>query len=161
GPALYMGGSFTSIGGQPVSRFAKWNGSAWSQVGGGTSDWILSMQVFNDGSGPALFISGGFTIAGSTQVNRVAKWNGSQFSALANGFTRTVYSLAVFDDGFTGPQLHAAGGQNSGPFGQSSGFVYRWDGASWISLSDNDMDLPVFALGLYNDGRSALFAGGQ
>src|SRR5262249_10270720 len=33
GPALYAGGTFTSAGGVPINRVAKWDGTSWSAVG--------------------------------------------------------------------------------------------------------------------------------
>jgi hypothetical protein len=54
GPALYVGGSFTSAGGVPASRIAKWNGSSWSALGNGLNSYVYALTVFDDGHGPAL-----------------------------------------------------------------------------------------------------------
>ena len=57
GPALYVGGAITQAGDVTVSNIAKWNGTSWSDVGGGTTGAggaVKTLIVFDDGSGPAL-----------------------------------------------------------------------------------------------------------
>jgi trimeric autotransporter adhesin len=67
GPALYAGGNFTTAGGQPANRIAKWDGSTWSALGTGMTDSVFALTVFDDGSssggiphGPSLFVGGSF-----------------------------------------------------------------------------------------------------
>ena len=38
GGDLYAGGDFTTAGGVPAKRIAKWNGSAWSALGSGIEE---------------------------------------------------------------------------------------------------------------------------
>lgn len=75
GPALYVGGqTFTTAGGQPANRVAKWNGKTWSAVGDGFANGIVwKLAVFNDGTGDALYAFGTFTASGATPINRMAK----------------------------------------------------------------------------------------
>jgi hypothetical protein len=88
GPALFVGGNFTSAGGVAVSNLAKWNGSTWSApVGGGTDLPISRLAVHDDGFGPALFASGAFTRAGDTVSVRFAKY-GVTPAACAADFNR-------------------------------------------------------------------------
>ena len=58
GPALYVGGNFTAVGGVTVNYIARWDGTAWSPLGGpsgiGTTGAVSALAVFDDGSGPAL-----------------------------------------------------------------------------------------------------------
>lgn len=63
GPALYAGGSFSKVGGTPLDHIARWDGSSWTDVGGGMNDSVTALTVFDDGSGPVLFASGLFTLA--------------------------------------------------------------------------------------------------
>src|SRR5206468_3719208 len=81
GPALYVGGSFTTAGGVAASNIAKWNGSSWAGLGSAASGaaGVRALTVYDDGSGPALYAGGGFTDAGDVAVNRIAKWNGSSW----------------------------------------------------------------------------------
>ncbi|MEX2218517.1 MAG: GC-type dockerin domain-anchored protein [Phycisphaerales bacterium] len=75
GPALYVGGAFTSAGGVAgTGRIARWDGESWSSVAGGTNNAVNALTVYDDGGGPALYVGGGFTNAGGVPANRIARW---------------------------------------------------------------------------------------
>ncbi len=101
GAALYAGGDFNSAGGVPVNNIARWDGTAWHDVGGGviggTDTAIRAMAVYDDGSGPALYVGGRFTNAGGVPVSNIAKWNGTNWSAVGAGFDGTVLALALHE----------------------------------------------------------------
>jgi hypothetical protein len=82
GSALYAGGSFTAVGGLPADRLAKWDGASWSEVGGGVSDTVAALGVFDDGSGsgPALYVGGDFTKIGGSGDSHLAKWGCTETS---------------------------------------------------------------------------------
>jgi hypothetical protein len=157
GPALFVGGYFTTAGGNAASRIAKWNGTSFSNLGVGVNSNVTSFAVFDDGSGPALFVGGTFTTAGGNTANRIAKWDGHNWTTLGAGLTNNVQSLCVFDDG-TGPHLYAGGGFSS-PFG-GSGFVSKWTGSVWSNLGQ--LNGVANSLVVFNDGSGAkLYAGGS
>lgn len=53
GPALFVGGGFTTLAGQPIRRAAMWDGSAWSAMGGGFDGQVSSSTTWDpDGPGP-------------------------------------------------------------------------------------------------------------
>jgi hypothetical protein len=161
GNRLYAGGSITQAGGAggvTVSGIASWNGSQWAALGQGVNGSVNTLLTFDSGDGPGLYVGGGFSTAGTTSASNVARWTTS-WSALGAGSFRTVYSLESFNDG-TGAALYLAAGFNAGPFGTSTGYVSKWDGVNWNQVGGT-MNLPVQCLGVFNDGRSALFAGGQ
>ena len=58
GPALYAGGRFQLAGGATARSIARWDGTAWSEVGGGIgpagSAQVNALDVYDDGAGPAL-----------------------------------------------------------------------------------------------------------
>jgi hypothetical protein len=116
GPALYVGGTFTSTGTSTVNRIAKWNGSAWSALTGpsgvGVASTVRALAVFDDGSGPALYAGGDFATAGGVFVSRIARWNGTTWSTLTSpggvGVSNTVHAMTVFDDD-SGPALYVGG----------------------------------------------------
>jgi hypothetical protein len=136
GPALYIGGRFTSVDGVPASRIARWNGTSWSAVGAGVTGAgvapsINTMVTFDDGTGPALYVAGqAFTSAGGVPANRVAKWDGKEWSAVGDGFANgIVWQLAVFNDG-DGDKLYAFGtftASGATPLERMA----RWNGTSW------------------------------
>jgi hypothetical protein len=89
---LYVGGTFTSAGGNTANHIAKWNYSTntWSSVGtgsnNGTSGTVHAMATDNS----SLFVGGNFTDAGtSTGVNNIATWDGSSVWAPLTDATYT------------------------------------------------------------------------
>ena len=112
GPALYAGGYFTTAGGVSANNIARWDGTAWSAVGGGLEEGLpFVFTVFDDGGGPALYVGGSFRKAGGMPANRIAKWDETRWSALGNGVASgSVAALEAFDDGNGGgPGLFVGG----------------------------------------------------
>lgn len=163
GPALHAGGSFTTIGGVSALRIAKWNGSAWSAVGGGVSSGVHALVVLHAGGSPVLIASGIFASAGGTPAIYVARWNGLAWSALDNSLAGLgVYSLAVHDDGLGGgPTLFVGGEFNvSGPAPLSR--IARWTGTAWAPVGGG-VNGGVYSMASFDDGMGggpALYAGG-
>lgn len=158
GPALFVGGDFTSAGGSPVDRIARWDGHQWSALaGGGVSGGfypsVYAMHVFDDGTGPALYVAGMFTMAGNAPAANVARWNGSTWTSLGSGISPAAESLAVFDDG-SGLALYA------GNSGGVNGRVYRWDGSTWNPVGSGDLgSCGVASMTVFDDGSGpSLFA---
>jgi hypothetical protein len=111
GPALFVGGDFPKAGTQdPANNVAKWDGTTWTTLGGGTNGPVDSMTVYDDGSGSALYVGGSFTVAGGVAANRIARWNGSSWSAVGSGTSGSVLAFATFDvHDHSGPALYAGG----------------------------------------------------
>ena len=162
GAALYIGGEFTSAGGLKARRIAKWDGSSWSAIGAkpdlGTSDNVLALNVFDDGSGPELYLGGDFDFADSARVNFCAKWNGSDWGAIG-GANNPVNALKVFDDG-GGPALYAGGIFTAVGDQLPANSIAKWDGSNWTKLG-NGVIGAVNALEVFDDGSGdALYLGG-
>lgn len=102
-----------------VGYIARWNGTAWNSVAGGTGARVLSMCLF-DHDGPGLdevelYVGGAFSSAGGITANRVARWNGTIWAPLGIGTNDFVLSMAQFNDGldpvlYLGGNLTIAGG---------------------------------------------------
>jgi hypothetical protein len=69
GADLMAGGSFRKAGGNWANCIARWNGAAWSAIGG-TDMNVITLLVHDD----ALILGGGFTWAGGITANRIARW---------------------------------------------------------------------------------------
>jgi hypothetical protein len=158
GPALYVAGLFTEIGGQAVNRIARWDGVTWSPLGTGVSGEVLAMIVHDDGTGPALYVGGLFGSAGGVPgTSRLARWDGNEWSSIgsANGPVR---SLVSYDHG-SGPALYA-GGLFTEIGGQAVNRIARWDGVTWSPLGTG-VSGEVLAMVVHDDGfGSALYVGG-
>jgi hypothetical protein len=77
-----MGGAFQSVAGVAGTlHIARWNGSTWSGLAGGTDGFPERIVV----SGMDIYASGSFAHAGGVSVDQVAKWNGTSWSALVPG----------------------------------------------------------------------------
>lgn len=96
GPALYVGGSFTTAGSAPALNVAKWDGKEWSAVGDGVPGSIHALAVFNDGSGDALYAGGSITIAGTTGVPLV-RLQGGAWTPVDGAFDGPVHALLAVD----------------------------------------------------------------
>jgi len=123
GPALYAGGLFTQAGGASVSALAKWNGSAWLDVGGGVhmiyhagdTPYVNDLEVFDDGTGPGLYVAGWFDRIGTIGWWGIGRWDADGWSTVGDGLAGTggndpsVSSIGVFDDGASGLTIYISG----------------------------------------------------
>jgi hypothetical protein len=171
GPALFVGGVFTSAGGVVARRIARWHPvDGWSAPGTGVTGSPVSVDalaVFDDGNGEALYIGGAFTTANGMAVNNIVRYDGTTWSALGSGIEGgAVRSMAVFDDG-NGPALYVGGDFNTAG-GQPAARIARWDGSSWSTLGSGLSGGLVGAIALvvhddgstFADGNPVLFVAG-
>lgn len=158
GNDVYVGGLFSSAGGVPASRIAKWDGSSWSALGSGVNGEVRAIAVI----GTDIYAAGFFSQAGGIPVNNIAKWDGSNWSALGEGINELILCLAV-----NGTDLYA-GGFFTEAGGLPANRIAKWDGISWsplggginnevnaIAVSGND----VYAGGYFNDAGGNPVAG--
>src|SRR5205085_11986605 len=94
GSNLYAGGLFTNAGGATANHIAKWDGSAWSTLGGGIDDapGVTVDAIAIDGTD--IYAGGGFLSASGTTVNNIARWSGSAWWALGSGTDLSVFALS-------------------------------------------------------------------
>lgn len=125
GGAVYVAGS---NGYSPAGRtggIARWDGAAWSSVGGGFDADVVSL-AFDEQAGQ-LYAGGHFFAADGQPVRGVARWDGAAWSALGSGLDGAVRSLAWDPQGrrlFAGGEFGQAGGL-------STGALAEWDGSVW------------------------------
>jgi hypothetical protein len=164
---LYAGGNFSSAGSctalNGCQYMARWNGSAWSAIGG-SAGWIIYDLAVDSSNN--LYAGGMFTsMPGcSSGCNRVAKWDGSTWGALGTGMTvsgATVYGVALDSSGnlYAGGNFSVAGSCSSGCVG-----IARWDGSTWTPLGsglyDYSTGVASAARQMVSDGRGRLYVGG-
>lgn len=115
---VYAGGFFTTAGGTPANRVAKWDGSSWSSLGAGLNQGVSALAIDAGGN---VYAGGNFTTAGGTPANRVAKWDGSSWSALGAGMNQDVLALATDAGGNV-----YAGGYFTTAGGVSANYIAKW-----------------------------------
>lgn len=133
-PGLYNAGSDS-----PVARthhVARWNGAAWSALGGSTSDPVYALVA----SGADVYVGGLFQVVftgSGAQVDgtrHVARWNGTAWSSLGAGVDNAVHALAT--DGttlFVGGAFTAALAQDAVEV-PGTRRIAAWNGSRWGSL---------------------------
>lgn len=151
GPALYAGGTFTSIGGLPAQNLARWNGTSWNAV-----DYPPTVTALTSGvgpAGPALFIAGVDWWLYPNPEGSVVSLIAGQFLA-AGIFDRGINDLHFHDEG-QGPRLFAAGVFSSVDGIPMSGVV-KLDTTGWSSVGGGlGVGAEVNALATFDDGTSS------
>ena len=165
GPALFVGGRFSSAGGLSAGGIVRWDGRAWSALTGTCGDVVMTgvkaLAVYDDGTGPALYVGSDGTFVGcEDEYASLLRWNGTSWSTppgsdvLAPGDSN-VAALTVFDDG-SGAGLYAGIEWND-----AVSFLFRWDG-TWSELPlSGRINGGAYALAVFDDGSGpALYVGG-
>ncbi len=156
---VYVGGTFTTAGGNSAQNIAKWepSTSAWSALGAGvaytsygTGGTVNSIEVV----GTDIYVGGYFLYAGGVSRNYIAKWDGISWSGLGSGLNSAVVVLEADTDAgkiYVGGYFTTAGGT-------SANRIAAWDtaGYSWSALGSGINDT-VYGISLHDDG---IYAGG-
>src|SRR5438552_14358320 len=81
GSGVYAGGDFTTAGGSPANRIAKWNAGGWAGLTLGMNSDVSALAV----SGSDLYAGGFFITPRDSPANYLAQWNGRGWPALGSG----------------------------------------------------------------------------
>lgn len=158
GPALYVGGEFTTAGGVAANRIVKWTGSTWEPLGSGTNGTVYALAVYDNGTGPALYVGGHFGNAGGVTVQRLARWDGANWSAVGGIGNNEVRTMLVADMG-DGEALYI-GGSFTTIAGFAANRIAKYKGNQWSAFSSG-VSGTVHSLAVYDDGNGpALYVGG-
>ena len=124
--SLYVGGDFTTASGTTVNRIAKWDGSAWSTVGGTSCNaGVYSLAMDAAGN---LWAGGNFTACpDGVAANRIAYWDGTDWNACGTGANGKVYTITVGHDG----KIWAGGAFTDLGGVAAADYLGYWDGAAW------------------------------
>ena len=132
-PQLLAGGTFSHVSSVPISRVARWNGSAWEAVGSGltttTSQFGVKLITRMDPDGPGP-LGEHLVIAGDFQIDDThcgfAYWDGTGWRRFADGFKR-VMDAEIFDFDAEGDLPAELVSANFG----TSWAVDRWNWTIW------------------------------
>jgi hypothetical protein len=129
GGNLYVGGLFSTAGGNPAVSLAKWDGTNWSNVGG--ASFALVYALATDGTN--LYVGGSFTNAGG--ITNLAKWDETNWSAIGGGIgtyqntVKPAVNAILWNQG----QLYIGGNfTNAGTAPVTN--LARWDGNTWSPI---------------------------
>lgn len=118
---IIAGGTFSTVGGEPMSNIARWNGSSWVGLGEGLPGSVGALAVLPSGD---IVAAGQFNSINGVTVNRVARWNGVDWVAMGGGLGGgDVNELVVLSNGM----LLAGGNQTKN--------LARWNGTDWVFVS--------------------------
>jgi hypothetical protein len=131
---IYVGGLFTAAGKTLLNRIARWDGTNWNDVGGGTMGGASSANrvLAIAGRGSDVFVGGTFTGVGGFSVSNIARWDGFNWWNMGFGFDSSVGVLAVSQNA-----VYAGGGFTNvtdPPFTFPVNHIAMWDGFNWYSL---------------------------
>jgi hypothetical protein len=144
---LYAGGLFTNAGTVSAANIAKWNGTVWTDLGGGVNGQVRTLAFYNG----ELYAGGSFSSAGIVSASNIAKWNGVSWSAVSGGTDGDIFSLFVYNgDLYVGGLFTNAGGV-------AAENIARWNGSSWSAMGTG---LPGGLVASMQEYNNQLYAGG-
>lgn len=158
---VFAGGGFSRSGSTDTSSLAVWNGSSWSEVGGGVGDtgFVRALAIGPDGR---LFVGGQFSSVGGQPANNIAAWNGSTWDTLDGGIlgdtVSGVFGMSIDESG----RLYICGEFNRlGSDGTAINNVALWDGSgSWKALGSGlGKSSTQIVNSCYATGNDAYFGG--
>lgn len=166
---VVAGGDFTTAGGQPRGRIARWDGTTWQDMGGGMDYDVWALSVAPNGN---LLAAGVFNNAGGGTASGVARWN-STTSSTGTTWSTMGDGLDTFSDEFMGLAITAtpngdvivAGNsyvrEHTPPFAHG---IARWNGSTWSEIGGglrDGYDNGVFGDTLLQLSSGDLLVGGQ
>lgn len=126
---VIVAGQFTTAGGLPANRIAKWDGAAWSTFGTGLDNIVDGLWVDpRAGGGYDVYVGGVFLNADGQPAQHVAKWDGTTWSGVGGGVNGPVTALVKHDG------ILYAGGNFTFAGSDSAYGIAAWDGSSWSRL---------------------------
>jgi len=171
GDTLYAAGDFTNAAGIPEADYvARWDGKAWSALGGAGGNGAIptapeTQAITVAVEGQNVYVGGSFAnVAGIAQADNIARWNGTTWSALgSNGqgggaLTGAAYELLPSEAGLY------VGGNFDNAFGNAAADnIALWNGTTWQALGSDgqgDGQLSNWVMALTMIG-SDVYAGGN
>jgi hypothetical protein len=136
-------GNFTALGGQPVNRVARFDGSQWQSLGGGIDSPGAVVRAVIEHQGQ-VFAAGNFSSAGGVPCNNIARFDGSSWHPLGAGVDGTVRALASFQG------VLVVAGAFAQADGQPIANVAAFDGNTFLPLGGVALP-PVFDLAQSDD----------
>ena len=129
---IFVVGSFNLAGSVTTNGIARWNGTAWSALGSGTSSVNSGINDMQIDSNNNVYVGGSFTTIGGITANRIARWNGTAWSALGEGITNGNVNDILID----GSDIYVSGDFLLSGTNKVTR-IAKWNGSSWIKPFTN------------------------
>ena len=143
---LIVVGNFAQAGGLTANGVARWNGTAWQNMGTGFNGTVYSVGIYNG----ELYVGGDFSQSGTESMLRIAKWESNTWTNIGIGFNGFVHTLESING-----QLYALGGFNHlfiGTVGfQLVDHIVQFNGTDWNVL-DGGLDFDAEAIVPFGNG---------
>jgi hypothetical protein len=136
GIALYVGGDFTIADGWPAQGFAKWDGSAWVEAGGGVTGIIYRMESGMLSGDRSLFVTGEFSLDDGATYTNFARWDGQTWTDVGQQMQLPGWGYVadiLIEEDEVSPSMYVAGqfvGGGQSPFTN----IAHWDGKTWARV---------------------------
>jgi len=136
GPALFVGGGFSTIGGITAYNLARFDGSGWEAVDGGTDGAVRCLASCDDDADgdPDLFAGGDFLVTGSVASGRIARLEG-----------RPHYQAICSGDGLLADHTTACPCANNGLTGRGCANSFHAGGAQLTASGGTNPDTLVLS----------------
>ena len=148
---LYVGGSFTQVGGDlTVDYIAMYDGT-WHDLGSNFDEPVQTICI----NGADIYVGGEFTISGGAPGDYIAVYSGSSWSDLDTGTNGPINDMDV-SNGY----LYVGGNFSQVGSGATAAFgVAKWNlsGSSWSTVGTNGVNNEVYAV--VADGSDVYFGG--
>lgn len=136
---LVIVGAFTADAalGTPLMSVARWNGSAWSQVGDGLRAGTNDVATATNASGQTtIYASGTFTLGLNGQsLSKLAQFTGGTWRPVGQGVDGSVSDIEVMRNSDGAEELYVAGTFSTVGTPSISNLA-RWNGQAWSALGD-------------------------
>lgn len=142
--SIVAGGRFTSVGGVPANRIARFVGGSWQALGSGMNNEVLALLQLPNGD---LLAGGWFSVAGGAPAAGLARWNGSTWSVFGGvaGGSAVIPSVNVLRRTAGGDVV--IGGSFDSIGGVAANNIARWNGSGFSAFGLGLVGYPSIAPG--------------
>lgn len=140
GGELLAGGSFDDLGGVPARAIARWNGSAWSEFGGGLAHpaaTVFALARLHNGD----VVAGGHLESFLTPSFAIQRFDGSTWQTMGGGLNGAVAAMVTMPSG----DLVVGGGFSMAGGVQAPGTAL-WNGQNWVGIGSMGAESLAFTV---------------
>jgi hypothetical protein len=149
--SYYFAGDFGTVNGTPMRGIARYDGTTFYDVSGGSNGTVNALAIAPDGS---LIAGGNGGFGASFSISNLAKWNGATWSSLGSVTGGQVYAVVFGPDG----TLYIGGDFTSVAGVANTSKLAKWNGTSWSAVSSSTPNSTVRSIQI--DQLNNVYIGG-